>query len=113
MGTILYGTPPAALEVEDRALAHLQIVIINKFRRDEHFLLTLDASPNAGTGRRGVWMHPTIPIQFDFKGSRQPTINPEWVEALMERANSGAGLRIVPEPASGSAVPLRSTAPAA
>ncbi|QHC61834.1 ATP-dependent DNA ligase [Rathayibacter festucae] len=113
MGSIMYGTPPAAIEVDDRTLAHLQIVIINKFRRDERFLLTLNASPNAGTGRRGVWMHPTIPLQFDFKGSRQPTINPEWIEALMERANSGAGLRIVPEPVGATAVPLRRAEPAA
>ena len=98
MGNILYGTPPQSIEVEDRALAHLQIVIINKFRRDERFLLTLDASPNAGTGRRGVWMHPTIPLQFDFKGSRQPTINPSWVEVLMDAANGGGGLRLLPEP---------------
>ncbi|MBF4461177.1 MULTISPECIES: ATP-dependent DNA ligase [unclassified Rathayibacter] len=99
MGALLYGTPPTSHEIDDRALAHLQIVMINKFRRNEAFAFQLDASPAHGTGRHTLWLHPTIPLQFSFHGSRMPAVNSEWVRALMEEANSGRGLRLTPEPA--------------
>jgi hypothetical protein len=99
MGALLYGTPATSHEIDDRALAHLQIVMINKFRRDEAFAFQLDASSAHGTGRQTLWLHPTIPLQFSFHGSRMPAINATWVRALMEEANSGRGLRIVSEPA--------------
>ncbi|AZZ56472.1 ATP-dependent DNA ligase [Rathayibacter iranicus] len=99
MGALLYGTPPTSHEIDDRALAHLQIVMINKFRRDEAFAFQLDASSAHGTGRQTLWLHPSIPLQFSFHGSRMPAINAGWVRALMEEANSGRGLRLVAEPA--------------
>ncbi|MWV47920.1 ATP-dependent DNA ligase [Rathayibacter sp. VKM Ac-2803] len=99
MGALLYGTPATSHDIDDRALAHLQIVMVNKFRRNEAFAFQLDASSAHGTGRQTIWLHPSIPLQFSFNGSRMPAINPEWVRALMDEANSGRGLRILPEPA--------------
>ncbi|KQQ05945.1 MULTISPECIES: DUF7882 family protein [unclassified Rathayibacter] len=99
MGALLYGTPATSHDIDDRALAHLQIVMVNKFRRNEAFAFQLDASSAHGTGRQTIWLHPSIPLQFSFNGSRMPSINPEWVRALMDEANSGRGLRILPEPA--------------
>jgi hypothetical protein len=110
MGSLEYGTPPSRVEIDDRTLAHLQIVITSKFRRDERFTLTLDAEAERGRGRLAVWLHPTIPLQFSYAGSRQPAINPAWLEALMARANTG-NLVIVPEPEPASDTePLRRTA---
>jgi len=98
MGALLYGTPATSHELDDRVLAHLQIVIINKFRRGEAFAFQIDASSALGTGRRTLWLHPAVPVQFSFRGSRAPSINPTWVRVLMEEANSGRGLSIIPEP---------------
>jgi hypothetical protein len=98
MGALLYGTPPTSHDIEDRALAHLQIVIINKFRRDEAFAFRIDASSGRGDGRRTLWLHPSIPVQFSFRASLMPAINPDWVRALMEEANSSRGLLLLPEP---------------
>jgi hypothetical protein len=98
MGKLLYGTPPTELEVEDRALAHLQVVVVNKFRRGECFAFSLPSSPADGTGRQTLWLHPTIPVQFSFYGSRMPAMNRTWIEQLMNEANSGRGLTLTPEP---------------
>lgn len=98
MGTLLYGAPPATYPCDDRVLAHLQIVITNKFRRGEGFLLSLEADGVAGTGRRAMWLHPNIPTRFEFSGGRMPQINPGWVRLLSDEASSGRGLRILPEP---------------
>jgi hypothetical protein len=49
-------------------------------------------------------MHPSVPIQFHFYGSRQPRINRVWVEDLMLAASGPNGLAITPEPSEDSHV---------
>ncbi|NQX11519.1 ATP-dependent DNA ligase [Microbacteriaceae bacterium VKM Ac-2855] len=98
MGKILYGTPPTEHDIDDRVLAHVQVIVMNKFRRNESFPFNLEVSHLNGSGRHALWMHPTIPVQFSFYGSRAPAINTAWVQAMMDEANSGRGLRILPEP---------------
>jgi hypothetical protein len=98
MGHLLYGSPPTQLDIDDRTLAHLQIVITSKLRRNESFTLTIPADATVGTGRRTLWVHCTIPIQFSYFGSRMPAINGTWIDALMRTANSTRGLYPVPEP---------------
>lgn len=107
MGHLLYGSPPTQLDIDDRTLAHLQIVITAKLRRSEAFLLTLPADAPSGIGRRALWMHGSLPIQFSYFGSRMPAINPEWIELLTRAANSGQGLRPLDEPARSLVPPAR------
>jgi hypothetical protein len=86
------------VDVEDRALTHLQIVIVNKLRRGEPFTLTWKDDASLGNGRTTVWIHPGVSLVFKFYGSRQPEINIAWVEALAQTANGQSGLYLVPEP---------------
>ena len=51
-----------------------------------------------GSGRRSFWIHPSVPLQFHFFGSRNPRINRGWIEELMQAASGPSGLTIVPEP---------------
>lgn len=97
MGRFIYDVAANAVDVEDRTLAHLRIVIMNKLRRSESFMFTLDLD-SEGISRRSFWMHPAVPLQFAFHGSRDPRINRMWVEALMNSASSPNGLFLVPEP---------------
>jgi len=67
---------------------------MNKLRRDESFFLHL---PHGG-GVRSLWIDASMPLVLSFVGSRPATINRDWIEALMESANSSYGLQIVREP---------------
>lgn len=96
MGKLIYGRD-SSIEIEDRLLAHLKLAVTAKLRRDEKF--TLSWTHEADTGRSTIWVHPSIPLQFKFDGSRAPVINRDWVEALMMSANSTGGLQLIPEPA--------------
>ena len=96
MGRFIYDSAGNSVDIDDRTLAHLRIVIMNKLRRSESFMF--DVEIGDGSGRRSFWMHSSVPLQFHFFGSRQPRINREWVEALMQSASSPHGLSIVPEP---------------
>ncbi|QDE35588.1 ATP-dependent DNA ligase [Microbacterium foliorum] len=90
------------VEIEDRALTHLQLVMTAKLRRGEPFTFTWREDVSVGGGRTTVWIHAGSSMSFKFYGSRQPPINRAWVDALAFTANAPSGLYLVPEPAEGS-----------
>ena len=95
MGSITYdGT---RVEFEDRLLTHLQIVIVQKFRREQSFLMSWKDSPTIGDGRASIWLTPAVPIYFKFYGSRVPEINRDWLAKLADAADSSHGLVVVNE----------------
>ncbi|WP_413355024.1 ATP-dependent DNA ligase [Microbacterium sp. 1P06AB] len=98
MGRFNYSSQ-VKTEVEDRALAHLQVVIGNKLRRGESFFFTWRDDVSVGDGRRSVWIHPSADLDFKYYGSRAPAMNRTWLEKLAYAANSTGGLFIMSEPA--------------
>jgi hypothetical protein len=98
MGHLLYGRPPEKIEIEDRTLAHVKVVMLAKLRRGEAFAFSFEHDMSVGGGRSTIWVQPTIPLQFNFVGSRQPTLNRAWLDALIVSANSIDGLRLIEEP---------------
>jgi hypothetical protein len=98
VGKLVYGAPTWTVEFDDRSLAHLRIVMIAKLRRGESFSFSWKYEAAHGAGRSSLWVHPAIPLQFEFFGGREPALNRAWIDALMTTANSPAGLELVPEP---------------
>lgn len=107
MGSLVYDS--MVVEFDDRLLAHLQIVIVNKLRRGDSFLLSWMVSADLGSGRGAIWLDPTIPLYFEFEGSRSPAINREWLSRLANSADTSRGLIVEGEdggrPIIGRAVP--------
>ncbi|WP_350353259.1 hypothetical protein ABS642_10300 [Microbacterium sp. A8/3-1] len=96
MGYINYDST-GVLHIEDRALAHLKVVIATKLRRNESFTLSwrhLDDEPG---GRSTIWLHPSIPLRFTFDEPEPPQLNAKWIEDLMHSANSSGGIQLVDE----------------
>jgi hypothetical protein len=94
MGHILYGSTPTKIELDDRTLAHVELVALAKLRRSESFAFSLD-EPN---GRRSTyWFNANSPLEFHFDSGRQE-INREWLDIIIDTANSTGGMRIVAEP---------------
>lgn len=98
MGYLIYNDQTAELQLDDRTLAHLQIVMIAKLRRNESFAFSWKEPASNGDGRSTVWIHPYVNLRFRFVGSRPPQINPAWVASLTQSANGGSGLHVLPEP---------------
>lgn len=96
MGKLVYNALGHSFDIEDRTLSHLRLVFMTKLRRSEPFMFHHAAGD--GSGSRSLWIHPAIPLVFHFYGSRQPAINPRWVDELMQQANGPGGLALVPEP---------------
>ncbi|MGC5172500.1 ATP-dependent DNA ligase [Microbacterium sp. DT81.1] len=97
MGKFIYDGL-VKVDLEDRLLAHLQLVIGAKIRRGESFHFTWKDDDSIGNGRTTVWVHPRVSIVYKFYGSKAPNINKAWVDVLMFTANSPTGLYAVPEP---------------
>lgn len=90
MGSLTYDR--VTVDFDDRILAHLQIVIVQKLRRGESFLLSWRNAAEVGDGRSSAWLHPAIPLYFKFSGGQPPSINPLWLAQLTRSANSSQGL---------------------
>lgn len=97
MGTLTYDSR-LVTTIDDRVLAHLQVVIWAKLRRGEQFAFTFHDADRTGFGRTSIWISPSIPLAFDYFGGKPPAINPRWIELLTKSANSPGGLQVVPEP---------------
>ncbi|MFI8634157.1 ATP-dependent DNA ligase [Microbacterium sp. NPDC077663] len=97
MGRLMYEGH-TVLEVDDRTLAHLEVLIGTKLRRGEPFMFMWDDESHIGGGRSTVWVHSRSSLVYRYRG-RVDQINPAWVRALASRANSPAGLVTVDEPA--------------
>lgn len=93
MGHFMYENS-RAIDLDDRALAHLQIVIIDKLRRHEAFALNLRSDGGTVT----MWLNNSSALQFVDEGNRQPHINWPWVELLAGEASFRGILELLPEP---------------
>jgi hypothetical protein len=97
VGKLVYGSASRELELDDRTLAHVKAVTVMKLRRNESFTLSWQHSVEAGGGRVSIWVHPSIPLQFEFNEEQRPELNRAWLEALMQDTNKTGDLRISAE----------------
>jgi hypothetical protein len=93
MGFFVYDNQE--FEVDDRTLAHLQVVIIDKLRRNEAFGMNLADGSRLIT----VWMSPRSRLQFVFVGNRHPTLNRGWLNKLSDNVGMTGMLNLLSEPA--------------
>lgn len=90
----LYYTPQQVFRFDDDLLTHLRTVIITKFLQQESFIFTWS---DEGL-QRSIWLHPTLPVSFEFETTEVPPIDREWVNGLLALANGPGGLRLLPDP---------------
>ncbi|MCR2812594.1 hypothetical protein NQ166_02050 [Microbacterium sp. zg.Y1090] len=97
MGTLYYGGESTPVHIEDRALAHLKVVIATKLRRGESFTVSWRHPDDQERGRSTVWIHPSIPLRFVFDDPEPTQLSRSWVEELASSANSSGGVMLVAE----------------
>ena len=92
MGAIFYGGEATRIEVDDRALAHLKVVIATKLRRGESFTVSWQHPEDQPRGRSTIWVHPSIPLRFVFDDPEPAVLSREWLAALANSAHSSGGI---------------------
>jgi hypothetical protein len=83
-----------AIEIEDRARAPLQTVILDKLRRNESFAFDVLEAKHWVT----VWVSQRTPLEFRYSANRRPALNRDWLELLADEVGMHGVLRLVPEP---------------
>lgn len=97
MGTLFYGGAATPIEIDDRALAHLKVIIATKLRRSESFTLSWRHPEDQQRGRSTIWLQPSIPMRFVFDDPEPIPLNRRWIEELSTSANSSGGITLVAE----------------
>lgn len=108
MGRLIYRDR-MTFDIDDRLLAHLRIVIMNKLRRNEGFMLQVPV--NEGVRQASLWIHASNALVLQFYGGREPAIDRELVDQMMHDASGADGLTLTGSGvASPQATPTRPTA---
>ena len=97
MGTIYYGGSATPIHIEDRALAHLKVVVSTKLRRGESFTVSWQHPAGEPRGRSTIWLHPSIALRFVFDDPEPTELNRSWIEELAQSAKSSGGVQLVAE----------------
>jgi hypothetical protein len=97
VGSLYYGNSDDPIQIEDRALAHLKVVIATKLRRNESFTLSWRHPEHDAPGRSTIWLHPSIPLRFDFQEPNTPELSRQWIEDLALSANTSGGITLIEE----------------
>lgn len=111
MGTIYYGGSATPVHIEDRALAHLKVVVATKLRRGESFTLSWQHPDGQERGRSTLWLHPSIPLRFVFDEPDPPELSREWLDELAQTANSSGGISLVAEHIAATSLEVPDAAP--
>jgi hypothetical protein len=98
MGYIHIGQNGYTAQIEDRALAHLKVVILSELRAGRSLAFTLSHTRDEGSGRDTFWINQSTDLRFQFRGNRSPQLNRTWLEALARSAHAGTGLHLMDEP---------------
>ena len=92
MGHLYYGNTAEPIEIPDRLLAHLKVVVATKLRRSESFTLSWRHPEDIPGGRTTIWMQPSIPLRFVFQTESEGALDRELLTRLAAASNSSAGL---------------------
>lgn len=101
MGRLVYDGR-ARFVIDDRTLAHLQIVMGDKLRRGEPFTFTWANPLEEGGGRISVWVNASSGLVFTFDRNRPQQINRAWLDLLAQATNTPGGLAPIDEPDTGA-----------
>ena len=93
MGFLFYGNTAEPIQIPDRLLAHLKVVVATKLRRSESFTLSWRHTEDIPGGRSTIWLQPSIPLRFVFH-SESEALDAELLVRFAQASNSSQGLTI-------------------
>ncbi|MDU0366335.1 hypothetical protein AB0O16_00825 [Microbacterium sp. NPDC089180] len=94
MGSLFYGSSERPIEIPDRVLAHVKVVIATKLRRGESFTMSWRHPSGEATGRSTIWIQPSIPLRFVFGAVEPEMLDPALLQTYANSANSSSGLTV-------------------
>lgn len=94
MGLLYYGNASDEIEIPDRLLAHVKVVMTTKLRRGESFTVSWVHAAGTAGGRSTIWLDPSIPLRFVFDSAEAEELDSALLTELAREANATSGLMI-------------------
>lgn len=99
MGTLIYDSV-IRLDVEDRILDHLRVVVFTKLRGKESFPLTVLRKQESGADESVyMWISSESALGFQLVRETTEELSHEWLETLLKMSYTSNGLVIRAQPA--------------
>jgi hypothetical protein len=96
VGILYYGNGSDPIEIPERLLAHIKVVITAKLRRNERFMVSWTHPDGESPGRTSIWMDSSIPLRFVFDTAESEALDPQLLRELADEASSSRGLVLEP-----------------
>lgn len=93
MGKLFYGSDPQPIDIEDRLLQYLQVVLSTKLRRNESFTITWTDTP-AQRARTTLWIQPSISLRFLYDSAESTPLSGGYLRELADQAATSSGLML-------------------
>ncbi|KEP74684.1 hypothetical protein HR12_05965 [Microbacterium sp. SUBG005] len=91
MGTLFYSADTQPIQIDDRLLQYLQVVLSTKLRRGESFTITWTDTA-AGHARTTLWIQPSISMRFQFASAEAVRLSGGYLRQLADQASMSSGL---------------------
>lgn len=91
VGHLIYGDLPP-VDLDDRTLAHLKVVMLAKVRRHESFCVSWPHCD--GHGRSTIWVTPSVSLRFTFEGAEAPHLDQELLARYAEESLGIGGIQL-------------------
>lgn len=92
MGRLHYGNTTEPIDMPDRVLAHLKVVVTTKLRRAESFAISWRHGSAGDAARSTIWVHCSIPLRFDFDSGEAEILDRAYLDELAQSASSSGGV---------------------
>lgn len=93
MGKLFYGTDAQPIEIDDRLLQYLQVVLSTKLRRSESFTVTW-TDVDSPHSRTTLWVQPAIPLRFQYSTPDSHRLSSGYLRQLADQASMSSGLML-------------------
>jgi len=93
MGKLFYGSDPQPIDIEDRLLQYLQVVLSTKLRRSESFTITWTGA-TAQQHRTTLWIQPSISLRFLYDSAESTRLSGGYLRQLADQAAMSSGLML-------------------
>lgn len=93
MGKLFYGSDTRPIDVDDRLLQYLQVVLSTKLRRSESFTITWTDTA-AAHSRTTLWVQPAIPMRFEYTSAESQRLSGGYLRQLADQASLSSGLML-------------------
>ncbi|WP_207770730.1 hypothetical protein [Microbacterium testaceum] len=93
MGQLFYGSDPQPIEMDDRLLQYLQVVLTTKLRRGESFTITWTDTASEHS-RTTLWIQPAISMRFQFSSPESQRLSGGYLRQLADSAALSSGLML-------------------